>query len=213
MTTDWLGPTTAGHWRRRTLETGVIEAWPVDGQPFTPVTTDAERKILDKCASRWLPLVEQHASAAGVPVAWVLGVMCAESGGDPNAKSPAGAIGLLQLMPFWARGRDLWNPSTNIAISCSEAMGPLVRNGFDLVALASAYNAGPAKDGKGAKLSDRYLWGVMEEVPPHLRATTPWGSAYISRIVRCANTWTLEHPKAELPDSAPCSVWHFAPEY
>ena len=45
-------------------------------------------------------------------------VMAAESNCDPGATSPAGAIGLLQVMPFWADecgGGDLYEPWFNLA--------------------------------------------------------------------------------------------------
>lgn len=45
-----------------------------------------------------------------------------ESGGNPNATSYAGARGLLQVMPFWAKSLGLspdalYNPATNIKVA------------------------------------------------------------------------------------------------
>jgi len=49
--------------------------------------------------------VAQAARTAGLPEPWIAAVMRAESGGDPNAVSPAGARGCMQLMP--STWRDL----------------------------------------------------------------------------------------------------------
>jgi soluble lytic murein transglycosylase-like protein len=41
--------------------------------------------------------------------------MAVESGGNPQANSSAGAIGLMQVMPGWFHsGEKPWNPDTNI---------------------------------------------------------------------------------------------------
>ena len=45
------------------------------------------------------PLIEQYATRSEVPAALVRAVVQVESGFDPTARSSAGAIGLMQLMP------------------------------------------------------------------------------------------------------------------
>ncbi|MDE3198314.1 MAG: lytic transglycosylase domain-containing protein, partial [Acidobacteriota bacterium] len=59
--------------------------------------------------------VTEAAKKYNLPEAFVRGVMRAESGGNPNALSPKGAIGLMQLMPDTARdlGVDPKNPEEN----------------------------------------------------------------------------------------------------
>ena len=47
----------------------------------------------------WRELIELSASRYGVPTAVVAAIMSLESGGDPEVESPAGAMGLMQLMP------------------------------------------------------------------------------------------------------------------
>ena len=81
-----------------------------------------------------------------VPVDMILGVIQPESGGNPRARSHAGARGLRQLMPGTARGlgvRDSYDPKQNVEGGV-KYLGQMLRmfNGNETIALA-AYNAGP----------------------------------------------------------------------
>lgn len=96
--------------------------------------------------------VELARSAAvkySLPDAFVAGVMRAESGFNPAAISPKGAIGLMQLMPGTARnlGADPTKPAENADAGTRYLRDLLVRyeDRPDQVVLAlAAYNAGPA---------------------------------------------------------------------
>jgi soluble lytic murein transglycosylase len=104
--------------------------------------------------SRWTQMIEASADEFEVDPNLVRGLMAAESGGDPDARSPAGAVGLLQLMPATAReqaerlglkdyreGR-LPEPALNIRLGTSYLARLLRRfEGEEAFALAS-YNAG-----------------------------------------------------------------------
>ncbi|MER3559134.1 MAG: hypothetical protein C4336_06570, partial [Armatimonadota bacterium] len=59
---------------------------------------------------RWAPLVEPIAQRYGLETEFILRIIEAESGGNPNAISPKGAIGLMQLMPETARALGVQNP-------------------------------------------------------------------------------------------------------
>jgi murein DD-endopeptidase MepM/ murein hydrolase activator NlpD len=48
---------------------------------------------------RWKSLIDTAAKAHGVPSALIAAIMAVESSGNPNAVSPAGAQGLMQIMP------------------------------------------------------------------------------------------------------------------
>jgi soluble lytic murein transglycosylase len=99
-------------------------------------------------------LIRRWAPSAGVPPDLMQALMREESALDPRAVSPAGAIGLTQLMPATAQevatqlrlgrvGRgDLTDPSLNIRLG-SRYLGGLLRRFDGSVPLAlAAYNAG-----------------------------------------------------------------------
>ena len=78
-----------------------------------PAPTDPP--ALDGRCAEWADL----ALAVGWPVEqWptVDRVMWCESMCRPEAHNPSGATGLLQVMPFHAHGRDLFDPETNLAV-------------------------------------------------------------------------------------------------
>jgi hypothetical protein len=80
-----------------------------------------------------------------IPVPLFLALIGRESGWNPNARSPAGAIGLGQLMPATARGlgvNDPANPEENLAGAARYLAQQLAAFHTPALALA-AYNAGP----------------------------------------------------------------------
>ena len=83
-----------------------------------------------------------------VPKALVKAVIRAESGFDPSATSPAGAVGLMQLMPGTARRlgippRRLRDPAENV-MGGVRLLSVLLRHyRGDIVSALVAYNAGP----------------------------------------------------------------------
>ncbi len=86
------------------------------------------------------------AARTGVPVSLLTAVAQQESGFDPSAVSPAGAQGLMQLMPSTARGLGVTNPfdPTQAINGAAGYLKSLLSefNGNTSFALA-AYNAGP----------------------------------------------------------------------
>jgi soluble lytic murein transglycosylase-like protein len=81
-------------------------------------------------------LANRTAPRHGVDAALVRAVIRAESGGDPNARSPAGANGVMQVLdgPF--------DPAANVEAGTRYLAAMLARFGAVDLALA-AYNAGP----------------------------------------------------------------------
>lgn len=113
----------------------------------------AERP-LSKSATDVDPYADHIADAArrfGLPASWIRAVMRAESGGDPRAMSPAGAMGLMQIMPAtWAAlraryglGDDPFDPRDNILAGAAYLRE--LRNRFGVPGFLAAYNGGPSR--------------------------------------------------------------------
>jgi soluble lytic murein transglycosylase-like protein len=92
-------------------------------------------------------IVAVQAREHNLPPALVRAVIQEESGGDPAAVSPAGAMGLMQLMPGTAAAYgvvDPFNPVENVAAGSSYLAALMRRYGDNLTLALAAYNAGTA---------------------------------------------------------------------
>ncbi|MBI4263263.1 MAG: lytic transglycosylase domain-containing protein [Acidobacteria bacterium] len=103
-----------------------------------PVASRAARE-------RFEPLVQEHARRQGLRPELVRAVIQVESGFNLRARSPKGAMGLMQLMPATARElgvRNAYDPADNIRGGTEYLRQLLDRyDGNEELALA-AYNAG-----------------------------------------------------------------------
>lgn len=84
----------------------------------------------------------------GVPEKMILGVMMQESKGNPTITSPAGAKGLMQLMPGTARELGVTNrsdPKQNLEGGVKYLGQMLKKFGGDPSKALAAYNAGPGR--------------------------------------------------------------------
>ncbi len=96
-------------------------------------------------------LLDEAAARFGLPPAWLAAVIAVESGGDPRATSPAGAIGLMQIMPATyaelalrhGLGGDAYAPRDNLLAGAAYLRALVDR--FGAVGAFAAYNAGPAR--------------------------------------------------------------------
>jgi soluble lytic murein transglycosylase-like protein len=93
---------------------------------------------------RFAAVIEKYATLRHVGIALVRAIIVVESAFDPGARSPAGAIGLMQLMPATARelGVDPSSPEQNIEGGV-RYLAELIEmfGGIELALVA--YNGGP----------------------------------------------------------------------
>jgi soluble lytic murein transglycosylase-like protein len=89
-------------------------------------------------------LIDKYANLHHVEAAIVRAIMATESAFNPNARSPVGAIGLMQLMPATARelGVNPLNPEENIEGGV-RYFSQLLRMFGGLELALVAYNGGP----------------------------------------------------------------------
>jgi soluble lytic murein transglycosylase-like protein len=121
-------------------------------RPASVVVRPARRVAVEAHASMVRRIAQRHA------VEWrlVMAIIASESGGDPFAVSPVGAVGLMQLMPGTASdlGVDPWDPEQNVDGAVRYLSTLLSTFGSVDLSLV-AYNAGP-------EFARRYRDGVVE---------------------------------------------------
>jgi soluble lytic murein transglycosylase-like protein len=91
-------------------------------------------------------LISEHSRTHGVRPDLVRAVMQVESGFNPYARSPKGAMGLMQLMPSTARQfgvKNAFNPAENVRAGVAYLRELLDRYQNNEELALAAYNAGP----------------------------------------------------------------------
>lgn len=104
--------------------------------------------------------------------ALINGVINAESSGNPNAISSAGALGLMQIMPatgamYGASPTDLQDPTTNRRVGTEYLTYLLNKYGGDKFKALVAYNEGPGRVDKGTYYPEsvKYAHGILGKLP------------------------------------------------
>lgn len=113
-------------------------AWTVGNVP-----ADRQPPVLPR--TEYAPIIERASARHGVDARLVQAVIQVESNYERRARSPKGAVGLMQLMPATARQygvRNLYDPAANIDAGVRHLKSLLDR--MPLTLALAAYNAGEA---------------------------------------------------------------------
>lgn len=113
-------------------------------QKFPSAHSSASTSIAD----RWAEHIAEASHRFSLPERWIRAVMIAESGGDAHALSPAGAMGLMQIMPAtWQElrtrhdlGDDSYDPRDNILAGAAYLAE--LHDLYGSPGFLAAYNAG-----------------------------------------------------------------------
>lgn len=125
------------------------------------------------------------ASAAGIDPLLLLALVREESRYDPTVSSPAGAVGLAQLLPTTAQAMTsdrtmtvsrLKDPTTNLLLGARYLRLQLDRFSGDPRFALAAYNAGPGAARR---------WVDLDADPDHLLEKIPYAEtrAYVQRVL------------------------------
>lgn len=122
---------------------------------FRLVLRDADHSAIAPLPARTLPqreapawllqTIERTSRRHGLDASLLRAVIQVESGYDPNARSPKGALGLMQLMPATARRygvKDALDPVQNLRGGAAYLRDLLAMFNQDVRLALAAYNAG-----------------------------------------------------------------------
>jgi soluble lytic murein transglycosylase-like protein len=94
--------------------------------------------------SAYIAIARQDAIDVGIPPDYFVRQIELESGFNPNAVSPMGAVGIAQFLPGTAAGLgiDPWNPISALRGAAQMMANSARRYGGDYAKALAAYNAG-----------------------------------------------------------------------
>jgi hypothetical protein len=139
-----------------TLGVGGIGAASIAGTEMDSLMADIMNVQPSVTAATPTPAVEKEQTASRIRPSLVKAIILQESGGNPKAKSEAGAVGLMQLMPATAEalGVDPTDPEQNVE-GGTRYLGQLMKQFGDEKLALAAYNWGPGNVRKSLNYLDK----------------------------------------------------------
>ena len=165
----------AGFVRAETDAAGPDAPWTPEVPAIELALAELGMGLLPSERGRVARTIAREARRAGFSPEFVLAVIRVESGGDPFAVSPKGALGLMQLRPRtaeavargigvrWNGRATLFDPVTNVRLGVAYLERLRVRYGNLSIALA-AYNWGPARISEMLRRSEPIPAGYSRRV-------------------------------------------------
>lgn len=175
-----------------------------------PEASGKELQNLQDAWKRYGGLVVSAANDYGIPPAWVMGVLMAESAGNPRACSPCAAcnpsfcttaagqtccaFGLMQFLASTAKHYGtsaaalLENPALAIDVGANLLADLIDKFGLDLPRVAASYNSGGARCGKegttfGLKTEGDYPMKVVKYANSATRLRAPVAGGALTGFV------------------------------
>lgn len=151
--------------------------------------TCTERRLFPKKYSEY---VEAYSAEYSLSCGLVYAIVLCESGYDKNAVSPAGACGLMQLMPatfewvcdsYGIQSADIFSPKENIHAGCAY-IAYLSGKFTDVGTLIAAYNAGEGRVSEWLSDSKYSSDGIsLDNIP--FKET----DRYVERVIAAMNKY------------------------
>ena len=154
-------------------EASIVSRFTPDEVPYPEPEADPARELVQPVATAgpYSEIIDRVAAEQDVPVKLVRAVIQVESAYNVRARSPKGAMGLMQLMPATARQyavADPYDPASNIEAGIKHLKSLLQR--LPVALALAAYNAGETAVQR------------FNGIPPY-----PETRNYVSRILALAN--------------------------
>lgn len=156
--------------------------------------------------------IEQYAKAQNIDPAWVYAVMRQESLFQPDARSSAGAMGLMQIMPGTGRKiasdlklnlpntSALFNANTNIRYGTYYLRFTLNQLQGNPVLATAAYNAGPGRVRRWLpdQVSDPDIWVELipfDETRKYVKRVMEYAAVYEWKLGRTQSSMQQRMPR------------------
>jgi soluble lytic murein transglycosylase-like protein len=117
-----------------------------EARPELPLETEEAKAAIRPAEGPFDGIIREAAAEYGLDPDLVRAVIRTESNFNPRAKSPAGAQGLMQIMPILARElgiKDAFDPRANVFGGTKYLSKLLDRHQGDIKLALASYNAGP----------------------------------------------------------------------
>lgn len=178
--------------------------WAVGVQAGRPAEAAALSPYWAPAVQRWEQIIVRYSAQRGLDPDLVAAVIWKESLGRPNAHSPAGAVGLMMLMPFSWRpsAEELENPWTNVAWGTRTLVQIIGDGDGDLYYALAAYNGSWEKVDQSntrryaAAVLDHYTRAIA--VRHGLAADGDWTAIIAVQGLPAAGTVTVLGPQRPL---------------